>query len=150
MARDSLEAALRARRIAVEGAQRALALALAAEAEVAVAVSKATETIRQETETAVSSTGGDAAVEAFAAWLPRGLAERERARRTLAQAEGTTSQARAALSAARLAEGAVEALVQGRLINERLIAERRSQAALDEMALGRHRDRRRRQQARET
>jgi len=116
-----------------------LAQALAAEQQVAEAVDRAISMIRRETELAVAMSAGDAAVEAFAAWLPSGLAERNRARELLAQAEAATAVARAALIAARTAEASVESLLESRLAEERLGDARGAQQVLDEVATTRFR-----------
>jgi flagellar export protein FliJ len=147
---DPLETALRLRKIAVEDARRGLAHALTAERAAALAVSKASDTIRRETEAAESSNAGDATVEAFAAWLPRGLAEQERVRRVLTQSESVTSQARAALTAARTAEASLESLLESRSTAARRADERASQATLDEFAGGRPRPSHRHRPARRT
>ncbi len=143
MAKDPLQMALSLRKCAVEDAKRGLASALSAEQTVAIAVSRATEAIRRESDAAMALSTSDASAEAYAAWLPRGLSEQERARLSLQQAENVTHQARATLTAARTAEATIEKLLEGRAGAARRLAERTEQATLDEMA-HRRRDRVRR------
>jgi flagellar export protein FliJ len=123
---DPLSALARLRRFQVTTARRHLADRHAA-AELAVR--------RQEEAAAalrVEGAQGDAA--AYAAWLPRGLAEHDRARLAAHQAESRVAEAQDALGAARAAERLVETLREARAEEARRAALRRGQALLDEAA----------------
>jgi flagellar biosynthesis chaperone FliJ len=126
MARDPLSTLARLRRLAVSEAKRDLAQALAAE-EAALARAAAAE----------AALTGEAKTEnpaAYAAWLPRGIAE---ARAEAAKAEAAlraTERQRLLLAEARAAERAVELLLAKREAEAARMADRRAQALLDEAA----------------
>jgi flagellar protein FliJ len=132
---DPLETALRVRRLSIEEAKRVLSDAIANSDRLHLAIVAATDVIRRETDAASVATAEDSLVEAFAAWLPRGLAEQARLRDALTEAQHATSRARAALTVARTAEAAVKAILENRSAEAAAAGERRSQAALDEVAL---------------
>lgn len=135
MARNPIEIALTVARIAVEDATQQLAKALAAEQEACVAVTRASEAIRRETDVATDLTGGDATVEAFAAWLPRGVTELRNSHSARDAAERVTLQARAGLTAARTAEAAVEALLRARALQRKANSDRETQELAIESAI---------------
>jgi hypothetical protein len=68
----------------------------------------------------------------YAAWLPRGLAEREAAGGELRIAEARVAEATAALGDARAAERSVERLAELREEEARRLVQRAEQRALDE------------------
>jgi flagellar biosynthesis chaperone FliJ len=105
MSRDPLATLARLRRLAVTEARRDLAEALAAE-----------------------DPG------AYAAWLPRGLAEARAAAAKAEAASRATARQRQALAEARAAERAVEIIAERRAADAARAAERRAQALLDDAA----------------
>jgi hypothetical protein len=128
MRRRALQVVLRLRHLAVDEAKRALAEHLAAETSAEAAEQAAQSAIRREAEVASALEAGDGAVEAFAAWLPRGQAALDQARRRREEVDLAVTRTRAAVErllatqdAAQAAEGA-----------------RREQAALDETARNQH------------
>jgi hypothetical protein len=126
MARDPLATLARLRRLAVSEARRDLAEALAAEDAALARATAAEAALTDEAETAEPA--------AYAAWLPRGLAE---ARAEAAKAEAAARAAerqRLALAEARAAERAVELLAAKRAAEAAKAADRRAQAMLDEAA----------------
>jgi flagellar biosynthesis chaperone FliJ len=126
MARDPLATLARLRRLAVNEAKRDLADALAAED---AALARATAAEAALTGEAETSEPG-----AYAAWLPRGLAE-ARAEGAKAEAAGrATERQRLTLAEARAAERAVELLAARRAAEAAKAADRRAQAMLDEAA----------------
>lgn len=74
----------------------------------------------------------------YAAWLGRGVAERDRARIGVRHAEGRSAEARDGLASARAAERALELFREERLLRERRRANRRAQASLDDIGAGLH------------
>ncbi|MBL6454796.1 hypothetical protein JMJ55_05635 [Belnapia sp. T6] len=127
MQRDPLAALARLRRLETDMARRALAEAearlLAAEARASAA------------DSALSAEAGEGMPAEYGAWLRRGLAERDRAARSLGFAEGGAAQARAVLAGHRAAERALANLRESRAEAERRAAARRAQALLDEAAI---------------
>ena len=71
MKSDPLASLLRLRRLTADQARRELAECLRAESEAKQAIAAIDAKIARETEVATSLAGGDAEVEAFAAWLRR-------------------------------------------------------------------------------
>ena len=71
MKSDPLASLLRLRRLTADQARRELAECLRAESEAKQAIAAIDAEIARETEVATSLAGGDAEVEAFAAWLRR-------------------------------------------------------------------------------
>jgi len=130
MARDALATLARLRQIETEAARRRLGQAVG-RAEVALLAEAAAGAALTAEATAP---GAD-----YAAWLPRGLAQRERAGLARRRAEAGMAEAAAALGEARAAERAVERLAAERDRERRRAAQRRAQAALDE-AVARRRD----------
>jgi flagellar biosynthesis chaperone FliJ len=125
MARDPLAVLARLRRLEVDQAKRQLAERLRAHALAEEGLEAAKQALVEEAE-------HDAA--AYGAWLPRGLAERDRAEGHLRLADQATAAAREALTTARAAERAAEMLRERRAEEERREAERRAAASLDEIA----------------
>jgi flagellar biosynthesis chaperone FliJ len=126
MARDPLATLARLRRLAVSEAKRDLAQALAAEDAALTRAAAAEAALTGEAETAEPG--------AYAAWLPRGIAE---ARAEAAKAEAAlraTERQRLSLAEARAAERAVEMLAAKREAEAARVADRRAQALLDEAA----------------
>ena len=70
----------------------------------------------------------------YAAWIGRGMAERDRAALGAAHAAERLAQARAALAEARVAEGCIEQLRQDREAAARTRSLRKAQAATDDAA----------------
>jgi flagellar biosynthesis chaperone FliJ len=126
-ARDPLAVLARLRRLEVDQAKRQLAERLRAHALAEHGVRAAEAALTAEAEVQDDSA-------AFGAWLPRGLAERERAKGHLRLADQAAAAAREALVAARAAERAAELLRERRAEEERREAERRAAADLNETA----------------
>jgi flagellar biosynthesis chaperone FliJ len=128
MARDPLEVLARLRRLEVEQGRRLLAsqreAADAAEARAAAA------------EAALHAEAGAAAAD-YAAFLPRALAERERAAAAVRRAQAALEVARAALADRRAQERAVERLTELRAATAREAAAKREQILLDDHAAAR-------------
>jgi hypothetical protein len=131
MARDPLLVLARLRRVEADRAKRHLAERLLAQANAERGVDAAREALVAE------AAEGEPA--AFGAWLPRALAERERAAGHLRLAEQAAAAAREALGTARAAERATELLQEKRAAEERRAAQRRDAAVLDEAAAQRSR-----------
>jgi len=125
MARDPLEVLARLRRLETRAAQRHLAERLA--------VLQAAESRLQAATQAPAAEAATDDPAAFGAWLPRALAERERAGLALHQAEASITAAREALAVVRAAERAIEMVQEGRMQAARRARARREQAVLDDM-----------------
>jgi hypothetical protein len=130
----TLELMSRMRRLVVEEARQHLAGCLAAETAAATVRREAATALAREHDAATDPDAPDQAVEAYAAWLPRGRARLDAAEAALSRAEAASGQARAQLGAARAAEEAVQQRVAAAHAAERAEALRRDQAALDEAA----------------
>lgn len=130
--RTTLNTLVRLRRQALDTARQLLTASLTREHVVETAHREAEGAIRRERDVATALDSADAAVEAFAAWLPRGrqaLAQAETAR---TDAEAATAQARARLTTARAAVEALEQMLEDQATSQRAEAARKLQAALDE------------------
>lgn len=126
MPRDGGLAALaRLRRLETAEAQRRLAVQAGREAAAAEHLATAAAALRGE---------HAADAEAWRLWLPRGLAERDRAGLAREQEAARRQAAQDLLVEARAAERAVEWLRERRAAEARRAAERRAQALLDEAA----------------
>lgn len=134
MARDPLQTLLRLRRLAVDEARRALAECIQREQDTERALADAAAAIARETAAATALSAGDAEVEAFAAWLPQGRAAERRAEDALAAASLTSAEARSALSLARAAVRATEALLAQQEDAAAATRQRAEQRVLDEAA----------------
>jgi flagellar export protein FliJ len=132
---DTLETLLRLRHQAVDASRRALAAALATEATAETELNARRMAIETEADLASSVLTGDEAVEAYAAWLPRGRAALARAEAAHGAANAVVAQCRAALTHARANARTAEELLAQRKEAARMASERRDQAALDEAAL---------------
>jgi hypothetical protein len=130
--RRTLHLLLRVRRRTLEAARQDLARALEAEAIAADHHRQSEDAIRRELRAASCTDAPDAAVEAFAAWLPRGRAAVMLAEAARAAAEAASQQARTRLVVARTASEAAEQLLKNHLTAERAEAARQLQAMLDE------------------
>jgi flagellar export protein FliJ len=139
MTQHPLEQLLRLRRSAVDEARRGLAECLRVESEASAAVTAIEVAIQRETEVASSLTGGDAEVEAFAAWLRRIRPKQQAALATEAEAGTSTARARIVLAAARAALRAAEVLLEKHAAAEHAATERKAQAEIDEVAGRRNR-----------
>jgi flagellar biosynthesis chaperone FliJ len=126
-ARDPLAVLARLRRLEVDQAKRQLTERLRAHALAEHGVRAAEAAL-----TAEAEVQDDPA--AFGAWLPRGLAERERAQRGLAHAATRSEEARAVMTALRAAGRAVEVVRDRRVANLSRQEARRDQQRLDELA----------------
>lgn len=139
MMRDPLRTLLRLRNAALDAAKQALADGLLAERRAIDAEHAARDTMRTEEASAMSLDAGDGAVEAFAAWMPRGrqairLATAERDRRA-AHLVGV----RAKLALARAGVEAIASVLDGRACVVRAGESRKGQAELDEAGRSLHR-----------
>ena len=134
MKSDPLASLLRLRRLTADQARRELADCLRAETEAKQAIAAIDAEIARETEVATSLAGGDAEVEAFAAWLRRIRPSQQAGRVAEAATVAQTTEARAVLAMARAAVRAVEELLTQRGAEERMAAERQDQRDIDEVA----------------
>jgi flagellar export protein FliJ len=134
MKHDPVQSLLRLRQIAADQARRELAECLRAESDAAAAIAAIEAAIAREMEAATNLAGGDAEVEAFAAWLRRMRPQQQAADAARVATEAATSEARAVLGAARAAVRAVEAVVERNAAATRAEAARKAQAELDEVA----------------
>ena len=85
--------------------------------------------------TALLTEQGAAALPAdYAAWVGRGMAERDRAALSAAHAAERLAEGRAALAEARVAERCIEQLMQDRAAAAKAVLLRKAQAATDDAA----------------
>ena len=134
MKSDPLASLPRLRRLTADQARRELADCLRAESEANKAIAAIDAEIARETEVATSLAGGDAEVEAFAAWLRRIRPSQQAGRVAEAATVAQATEARAVLAMARAAVRAVEELLTQRGAEERMAAERQDQRDIDEVA----------------
>jgi len=132
MARDPLAVLARLRRLEVDRARQTLADRSASEASAERRVGIAAAALREEARAATPTE--------FAAWIGRGLAQRERAERGVTLAAAASDAARAALAQTRTAEASLAALRDARAAAAKRAGARRDQARLDEFALRRRPD----------
>ena len=125
MARDPLTVLARLRRLEVEQARRMLASQREERDAAATRAAAAEEALRAE---------ADGSSVDYAAFLPRGMAERERAAAALRRAQAALELARIALADRRAQERAVEQLAELRAATAQAEAARREQALLDDRA----------------
>ena len=130
---DTLRTLLKVRRLDVDAARRGLAECLAIEDEARGASMAAEQAIAQEALAATALAADDAAVEAFAAWLPVGRRQLDRTRHAETLAANATERARAVTSLARAAAEAAQALLERREAEAEREAQRKAQLELDEM-----------------
>ena len=123
----------RLRKLVVDQARRELAARLAAEAAAGTAEQAAHKALLREREAARALHTEDIASGAFAAWLPRGLQAIAAARNASVQAQTAAAQGGAALTEARAAAEVVEQMLAREVAARVLEANRREQAALDEV-----------------
>lgn len=126
MPHDPLDALNRLRRLETRAARRHLAERLAA-----LGAAEA-RLLAAEQAPAAEAAVQDPAT--YGAWLPRAMADRERARLVHRGSERLAEAAREALVAARSAGRAVELLLEHRAAAARAAAARREQALLDDLA----------------
>ena len=132
MPREPLTVAARVRRMAVDEARRLVASRLATESAAAAACASAAQKMAEEAATAAHPDADDGLVEAYVAWLPVGRSALMLAEGRLHDAEAATTQARAALAAARVAAETVEKLIAQRRQERDVHVARAEQRALDE------------------
>ncbi len=128
----ALRLALRLRHEAVEAAQQHLAECIEAEMRAAAAARQANAAIQIEAEAASAIGSDDAAVEAFAAWLPRGRTAQAAAAARHAACLDATSIARASVGVARAAEEAVGNALEAHAAQLRAGIAKRAQETLEE------------------
>ena len=133
MKSDPLASLLRLRRLTADQARRELADCLRAETEATQAIAAIDAEIARETKVATGLAGGDAEVEAFAAWLRRIRPSQQGARVAEAATIAQTTEARAVLAMTRAAVRAVEELLTQRGEEERMTAEHLAQREIDEV-----------------
>lgn len=90
--------------------------------------------IATEMQSALALSTDDAAVDAFAMWLPRGRAAVARACHELEAAQDEITQVRAALSLARAAAEAVDQLIEARNATALMELQRKQQIELDDFS----------------
>ncbi len=134
MPHKTLAALVRVRRLALDAATRDLAAALRNEAQAAHVVSCIEQDMQRERAAAEDLRGDDADVEAFGLWLRRARQDLAEAEAMRDQSEAETTRARAAVGAARAALTAAETALEARRAEQRAAAQRREQAAIDEIA----------------
>lgn len=132
MARDPLATVARLRRLAQDDARQALAQALAHEAQAADRANSVQRDIASQAAAASSMDTGDAAVEAFAAWLPGARQQAAAARDVCERAGAEVGRLRAVLSATRAALEGVETLIAERSANDAQGRERQAEAERDD------------------
>jgi hypothetical protein len=130
---DPLDTVLRIRRMALDDAVRCMAACLRAEDSAGQAAKAADAAIEAECESAADLAGEDAAVAAFAAWLPVGRACAAACYAALETAVAETGRARAAMTITRAAAEAASSLADRRAAERKMAVERRAQAVLDEI-----------------
>lgn len=135
---DRLRMLMRLRKSEVDTARTALAARLEEAGAARSRAQEAEAAIAREFEAASRLDADDAAVDALAAWLPRGRAAAAVARGQADRAEAEVVQARAMLTLARSAAEAVQALIEAETAIATRQAAAREQAVLDEAA--RHRE----------
>lgn len=128
----ALRLALQLRHEAVEAAQQHLAECIEAEMQAAEAARLANAAIQIEAEAASAVGSDDTAVEAFAAWLPRGRMAQAAAAARHAACLDATSVARAGVGVARAAEEAVANALDAHAARVRAGIAKKAQDALDE------------------
>jgi flagellar biosynthesis chaperone FliJ len=134
MSTDPVSTLCRLRHNICEEARRTLASCLAAEDSARIALRVAEQAIWHEQEEASRIDTSDGAVEAFAAWLPRGRQNVADAREAHERALAATAQARAVLAVARANLEAVERLAAEQQRQRAAQAAKREQDTLDEAA----------------
>ena len=134
MRREPLETVLRLRRHAVDEARRALTDSLVAVTEAEMKAHQIQRDIQLETERAADVSGGDALVEAFAAWLPIARRRLAEARALQDRHEAEVARCRAELTASRAAMQAVEALLAERRAKQAEAQGKAAQRGMDEAA----------------
>jgi flagellar biosynthesis chaperone FliJ len=130
---EPLTTLLRLRRLALDDARLALAACVAAESDAALALRAIQESIHRETALAGRLDAGDAAVEAFSAWLRRCRGAHEAAAERLDGAEERTHEARVVLAASRAAVEAIEEEIARRDRERQRLDQRMEQRSLDEI-----------------
>jgi len=136
MKHDALVTVARLRRLARDEARQGLFRALAAEAAATARADDAMRRIADETVAASSLMGGDAVVDAFAAWLPGARQHAASTRTACERAGAEVGRMRAILAVSRTAAEAVETLLAQRAEALAKDQARRLQAELDEVGRG--------------
>ena len=131
----TLEIMARMRHLAVEEARQHLAICIQAESAAQQALRDAADAVAREFAAATAPDTTDELVEAYAAWLPVGIARRTQATRQFDNAVALTLQARAQLNAARAGTEAVDRRIATLATAERDSLLAKEQATLDEAAL---------------
>jgi flagellar biosynthesis chaperone FliJ len=134
LSRDPLDFLLRLRIAAKDEAKRAFAAGLVEEAKARQLLEAAEGRILQERDIATSVTQGDAAVEAYVAWLPTGRSHAKAAQDAYDRAVVTVTLARAALNVTHAAAEAAATFIERRAEAAQAVAARQTQAKLDEIA----------------
>ena len=132
MAHDPLGSLLRLRRLACDAAKRAVVECLDAETEAGSCAWEAGLAIEREADAAAAGAGGDALVEAFAAWLPGARLRAGQAQALHERRQAETACARAALAASRGALESLETLIARRAAGVAETAARIAQRELDD------------------
>lgn len=133
MKRDPLKTILRIRQTTLDEAEAAVAEAYRLE-QVATSHTEAmVELLDRETQAAMSITGGDDMVEAFARWLPVGRRHLNKAHDDQRVATAELDRVRAVLTLARSGVKAVERMIEQRDLGLRQEQQRREQAVMDEL-----------------
>ena len=133
MAADPLESLLKLRRLEVDDARRSLADSQAVERAASDAAEDAIRALADEADAATRLQADDAAVDAFAAWLPVGRAAQETAETALLTAKAHSAAARAALALSRAALRAVEVLIAEHAAERQAAMQQQEQHRLDEI-----------------
>nr|WP_321984954.1 flagellar FliJ family protein [uncultured Lichenicoccus sp.] len=112
MSRDPLATLLRIREAALDEAKQHVANALAREQVAALRLADEEAALTRETAAAISPSGGDARVDAFARWLPIGRQAIAKALTVQQTATFAVDQARVVLNLTRAAHRSVETLIE--------------------------------------
>lgn len=132
MPRDPLSTLIRLRQRVLDEAQREVVSCLQVETEAQRLADEADRAIMREMEAASDPSGPDAAVEAFAAWLPGARRRVEEARREWATRQAETTRARANVAACRSALESVQTLQAERREAVAKARDRRQQLELED------------------
>ena len=129
----------RIRGLAVAEARRDLADHLRREGLAEAAADAAVARLLLERSVATDMQANDAAVEAFAAWLPHGTKTLADSSDGLTRAQAATAQARARLTVARASDAALEALIAAKKAEAEAERLKQEQLVLDEIGVRRSR-----------
>ncbi|MBV1837944.1 flagellar export protein FliJ [Acetobacter estunensis] len=138
MPRTPLDSLLKIRRLELDEAKKLLSEALARSVTASDAVKNAEQDMVRERNAAIDLAANDQAVEAYSRWLPVGRAALDRARRSERDATAEVESCRMRVNLARSALEVAEKLAEKRAKEQQVLAEKREQAALDDLSAQKH------------